>query len=304
MGGQDVGFLHVRTADEDDGPHRRGLHGGAREAPPVSRSRTSARCTRDRRDARGWAARRQHTRPGLDLRLPTTRFRGNQNLVGVGLVPARHASRRSRTRQQRLRRSPSNYPNDRWIARRQRPRGAGRTSTRRSASSRAATIAATTSSLAFGPASRQQPRGPAVAASAAAWTLHHRPAATTCSSATSTCTLLNMQFQSQDKFCGRARATTSGSTRRSPSARGITLPDRRRVQLHPRFAVSGQTANRRDARPQRAVRDRRLLLRHRAIRRIAGLTVRARPGYIFSLNGEWNQRRPGRGPLQPRNLIA
>jgi hypothetical protein len=36
------------------------------------------------------------------------------------------------------------------------------------------------------------------------------------------------------------------------------------------------------------LRDRRVLLRHRD-QTIFGLTVRARPGYIISLNGEWNQ---------------
>jgi len=103
---------------------------------------------------------------------------------------------------------------------------------------------------------------------------------------TASVTLANVQFQSQDQFAldvSRKFERLDAPFRISP---GITLPMGGEYN-YSRFALSGQTANRRT-----------LALNGRfetggfysGTRRqtIAGLTVRARPGYIFSLNGEWN----------------
>ena len=96
-----------------------------------------------------------------------------------------------------------------------------------------------------------------------------------------------MQFQSQDQFAVDASHSLRAARRaRFPSARASR--SRWAASTPTRGSrVSGQTANRRT-----------LALNGRfetggfysGTRRqtIAGLTIRARPGYIFSFNGEWN----------------
>ena len=97
-------------------------------------------------------------------------------------------------------------------------------------------------------------------------------------------------------------AQLRAARRAVPHQPGHHAADGRRVHL-PRVAVAGQTANRRM-----------LALNGRfetggfysGTRRqtIAGLTVRARPGYIFSFNGEWNHGGPGRGARSRRTCSA
>ena len=99
-------------------------------------------------------------------------------------------------------------------------------------------------------------------------------------------TLVNLQLQSQDQVAVEASHNHERLDAPFPIAPGITLP-MGGVYTYRRIAVAGQTANRRT-----------LALNGRfetgefysGTRRqtVTGLTIRARPGYIVSLNGEWN----------------
>ena len=80
---------------------------------------------------------------------------------------------------------------------------------------------------------------------------------------------------------------TCGSTVPSPSPRASRCPLGAEYRFT-RFAVRGQTANRRLLALNGRFETGGFYSGHRD-QTVLGLTVRARPGYIFSLNGEWNQ---------------
>ena len=163
VGAQDVGFLHVRTADE----HDRGFIGEEFTAARVKRrilAQSYVGGMYTRRDARGDGAAAHHTL-GFDVNLSTSQFRGNNNLVGVGLVSAREPSGREH-RHQRLwgRRRIPQRSLDLW---RQRPRSAAELQPggRLRGSPQ---LPALQPIRQLRPPSRQQPRGAAV-------TLHRQP---------------------------------------------------------------------------------------------------------------------------------
>jgi hypothetical protein len=100
-------------------------------------------------------------------------------------------------------------------------------------------------------------------------------------------TVLQVQFHSQDNFGVEIAPNYVRLERPFPISPGIILPAGAEYDFT-RFSIRGQTANRRllalNGRFETGgfysgTRDQTVL----------GLTIRARPGYIFSLNGEWNQ---------------
>ena len=196
--------------------HRRGLHGGARRSAGCSRSRTSARMY-TRRDQRARRRARRGTPPALDFRLATQQLPRLAEPRGHRLVPARRRDPASRAAT-----APSAPPSTTRTTGGTRAfdaqRGPGRTSTRRSASSRAATTAATRRSS----RSRRGPRGHRYIRQlhVRAATPTSRPTSTTsCSRAGSTSRSCEVQLHSQDNVRVRRRARrASGSTRRSRSA--------------------------------------------------------------------------------------
>ena len=96
-----------------------------------------------------------------------------------------------------------------------------------------------------------------------------------------------MQFQSQDNVGVEVDPHLRAARRPFAISPGITLPLGAEYRFT-RFARPRSDGEPPTARAQRALRDRRVLLGHRK-QTVLGLTVRARPGYIFSLNGEWNE---------------
>jgi hypothetical protein len=100
-------------------------------------------------------------------------------------------------------------------------------------------------------------------------------------------TAFSMQFHSQDNFGFEVDPTYVRLDRPFEISPGITMPMGAEYRFT-RFAVRGQTANRRVLALNGRFETGRFYSGHRD-QTVLGLTVRARPGYIISLNGEWNQ---------------
>jgi hypothetical protein len=99
-------------------------------------------------------------------------------------------------------------------------------------------------------------------------------------------TLVNLQLQSQDQVAVEASHSHERLDAPFPIAPGITLP-MGGVYTYRRFAVAGQTANRRMLALNGRFETGEFYSGTRE-QTVAGLTIRARPGYIVSFNGEWN----------------
>jgi hypothetical protein len=276
-GGQDIGFLHVRTGDEKEGVRRRGLPRRAREAADVP----AVLRRRDLHEPSGAAPGAHTTRTaGFDFRLATSRFRGNQNLNLAGWFL--HATQAERLDRRSAYGIALDYPNDRWFG------GINAREVQRNFDPSVGFVTRRdyrrfNQFVGWGPrpntrlVRRVQMNGGLEI---------FTDSTTTCSSATVGLTLMNLQLQSQDQVAVEASHNLERLDAPFPIAPGITLPMGGEYTFR-RIAVAGQTANRRV-----------LALNGRfetgefysGTRRqtIAGLTIRARPGYIFSLNGEWN----------------
>ena len=100
-------------------------------------------------------------------------------------------------------------------------------------------------------------------------------------------TVFNVQFHSQDNVGVEVDPTYVMLDRPFNIAPGITMPAGAEYRFT-RVAVRGQTANRRVLALNGRFETGGFYSGHRD-QTILGLTVRARPGYIISLNGEWNQ---------------
>ena len=110
VGAQDVGFLHVRTADERDS----GFIGEEFTAARVKRrilTQSYVGGIYTRRDARGDGVGAHHT-VGFDVNLSTAQFRGNENLVASGWFL--RESRPDVTSGTSAFGAGVEYPNDRW----------------------------------------------------------------------------------------------------------------------------------------------------------------------------------------------
>jgi hypothetical protein len=97
----------------------------------------------------------------------------------------------------------------------------------------------------------------------------------------------DVQFQSQDRFNVDMERNYTRLQVPFPISPGITLPAGAEYNFT-RFGVAGQTANFRTLALTGRFETGGFFSGHRH-QTILGLTVRARPGYIFSVNGEWNQ---------------
>jgi hypothetical protein len=280
VGAQDVGFLHVRSADDP-------------EAALTGEEFTVARVKRrmlaqsyvgglyTRRDARGGAS-GVHQTLGFDFNLSTAQFRGSENLVASGWFL--RESKPGVTSGTSALGAGIEYPNDRWtFGFNGREVGANfdpavgfvaRRSYRRY-----------NQFASFGPRPRntrivRQSRftGNVTLITNLRNELVERNVHGT---------LLNMQFQSQDNFTIEVDRNFIRLEAPFAISPRITLALGNSYNFT-RFAVSGQTANRRMLALNGRFETGGFFSGNRQ-QTILGLTVRARPGYIFSLNGEWNQ---------------
>jgi hypothetical protein len=280
VGAQEVGFLHVRTGADDDA----GFIGEEFTAARVKRrllQQSYIGGMYTRRDARGDTANASHT-AGVDFRLATSSFRGSQNLDATGWFL--RESRPGVTNGTSAFGVGLEYPNDRW---------SGGFNAREVQANFAPAVGFVARRnyrrynqfFGYGPRPRNSPvvrrlqfNGNLTIATDLQNQLVERNVGLT---------LLNMQFQSQENFS--IELDRNFVRLESPFAitPRITLP-MGTVYSFSRFSVGGQTANRRmlalNGRFETGgfysgTRDQAVL----------GLTVRARPGYIFSVNGEWNQ---------------
>ena len=110
-GAQDLGFLHVRTGD-DNGFGSEDFTVARVKRRLFTQSYVGALYTR--RDARTTAGEARHT-TGLDMSLATSRFRGSDNLELRAWVL--HATRPDTTKGNSAFGAILEYPNDRWYAR-------------------------------------------------------------------------------------------------------------------------------------------------------------------------------------------
>ncbi|HEU4688083.1 MAG TPA: DUF5916 domain-containing protein [Vicinamibacterales bacterium] len=100
-------------------------------------------------------------------------------------------------------------------------------------------------------------------------------------------TVFGVQFHSQDNFALEVDPSFVRLERPFTIVPGITMPAGSEYDFT-RFAIRGQTANRRVLALNGRFETGAFYSGHRD-QTVLGLTVRARPGYIVSLNGEWNQ---------------
>ncbi len=279
IGGQDVGLLHVRTGDEDDN----GLVGEDFTVARLKRrllrqSYLGALYTR--RDARGDRLDASHT-GGVDLRLATSTFLGNQNLEGAAWFL--HANRPGVTRGNNAFGGSIVYPNDRWDA---------RVEMREVQAAFNPSVGFVTRrnyrryqpQLTFGPRPntrwvRRFVTGPALDV--------QTDLQNNLLLRTMTLNILETQMQSQDSFAFSISRTRERLDAPFAINRNIELPAGAEYE-YARFQFRGQTANRRvlAASWRYEVGDFYSGTRRQTV---LGLTLRARPGYIVYLNGEWNE---------------
>ena len=280
MGAQDVGLLHVRTGDDMD-------------AAMIGEDFTVARVKRrmlqqsyvgaiyTRRDARGDGIEPSHT-AGVDVRLATSRFLGSQNLSATGW--ALHAARPGVASRNNAFGVFIDYPNDLW---------SGRLGLREVQQDFDPTVGFVTRagfrryapSITFAP----RPRG-------------HRyirqfqfgPDLELLTDLKNdllerivTMRVLGMEFHSQDEFFAEVLPTYVRLDTPFGISRDIILPTGTEYD-YTRYAIEGRTANRRVLAINGRYETGGFYSGTRS-QTSAGLIVRARPGYILYLNGEWNQ---------------
>jgi len=278
-GSQDVGFLHVRTgSDEDEGFIGEDFTAARVKRRLFQQSYVGAIFTN--RFAHDLGAGSSQT-AGADFRLATSRFRDNQNLNLSGWFL--HTRRPEVTTRRSAYGIAIDYPNDRWY---------GGFNAREVQTNFDPQVGFVTRRhyrrynqfVGFGP----RPRNSTVVrrvqfnGGLEVFTDLHN----TLLERNVNLTLLNMQFQSQDQFAVDASRTYERLDAPFPISPGITLPMGGEY-TYSRFALSGQTANRRTLAFNGRFETGGFYSGTRR-QTIAGLTVRARPGYIFSFNGEWN----------------
>ena len=280
VGAQDVGFLHVRTADERDS----GFIGEEFTAARVKRrilTQSYVGGIYTRRDARGDGVAPHHT-VGFDVNLSTAQFRGRDNLVATGWFL--RESRPDVSSGTSAFGAGVEYPNDRWTF------GANAREVQANFNPAVGFVARRNyrrynQYASFGP----RPRDSRVVRQ-----YRYTGNVTLITNLRNELvernihgTLLNVQFQSQDTFAvelDRNFILLEAPFAISP---GITLPAGNSYNFT-RFALTGQTANRRMLALTGRFETGGFFSGTRQ-QTVLGLTVRARPGYIFSLNGEWNQ---------------
>jgi hypothetical protein len=284
LGGQDVGLLHVRSGTGDD-------HEFVGEDFTVARvkrrvfQQSYIGALYTRRAARDTGAGASHT-AGVDFRLATSRFLGNQNLNATGWLlhtsgPAVDGAGAGRSNAFGV---FVEYPNDRWSA---------RVGAREVQANFDPEVGFVTRrdyrryqpGLTFAP----RPQGHRYVRR-----LEFSANADVLTSTTNhllerslSVTLLGVELHSQDSFGIELNPTHERLDAPFTIAPGIVLPLGAQY-TYTRVALRGQTANRRvlaiNGRYETGgfySGDRRQV--------VAQLNVRARPGYLVYLNGEWNQ---------------
>jgi hypothetical protein len=280
VGSQDVGFLHVRTGDDSD----LNLAGEEFTAARVKRrmlAQSYVGGMYTRRDARATGDGASHTM-GVDFALSTATFRGNQNLTTNGWFL--RESRPGVTSGTSAYGVALEYPNDRWSG------GVNFREVQANFDPSVGFVARRnyrrySQFLTFGP----RPRNNRVVRQ-----YRYTADVTTFTNLRNELTErslylspLNVQFQSQDNFHIDVLRNYIRLENPFTINAGITLPVGNEYAVT-RFAVVGQTANFRTL----ALNGRFEtggFFSGRRHQTVLGLTVRARPGHIFVVNGEWNQ---------------
>jgi hypothetical protein len=280
MGDQDVGLLHVRTGDDVDASMiGEDFTVGRVKRRMFQQSYVGAIYTR--RDARGDGIDASHTL-GVDMRLATSSFLGSQNLAATAW--ALHASRPGLTANNNAFGVFIDYPNDLW---------SGRLGLREVQSLFDPTVGFVTRtgfrryapSISYAPRPsghryiRQFEFGPEIEVLTDLENdLLERNI---------TLRALQVEFHSQDRFT--VEVLPSYVRLDSPFAisRSITLPAGSRYEFT-RYAIEGRTANRRTLAVEGRYETGGFYSGTRN-QTVLALAVRASPGYILYLNGEWNQ---------------
>ena len=280
VGAQDVGFLHVRTADERDS----GFIGEEFTTARVKRrilAQSYVGGIYTRRDARGDGVGAHHT-VGFDVNLSTAQFRGNDNLVASGWYL--RESRPGVTSGTSAFGAGFEYPNDRWTY------GANAREVGANFAPAVGFVARRNyrrynQFVSFGP----RPRNSRVVRQ-----YRYTGNVTLITNLRNELVernvhgqLLNVQFQSQDNFSVELDRNFIRLEAPFAISPGIILPAGNSYAFT-RFAITGQTANRRMLALNGRFETGGFFSGSRN-QTVLGLIVRARPGYIFSLNGEWNQ---------------
>ena len=286
VGSHDVGILHVRSGEDE----RAGFIGEDFTAARIKTrifQQSYIGGVYTRRDARTGPGDASHT-AGLDFRLATSRFLGSQNLSATGWFL--HARRPGVSSRNNAFGVFVEYPNDLWTARfgaREVQDGFDPTVgfvTRRDYRRYQPT-------LAYAP----RPRNHRF--------IRRLEMNTNVDILTNVrnellersfgFTLLDVQFHSQDGVGVELTPTHERLDAPFTLARGITLPMGAQYD-YTRFALRGQTASRRvlslNGRYERGG-----FYSGSREQTVLQLTLRARPGYIFYLNGEWNEVRLDEG---------
>ena len=286
MGGQDVGLLHVRTGDDEDNNMVGEDFTVARVKRRVlQQSYFGAMYTR--RDVPDDAADASHT-VGLDFRLATSGFRGSQNLSATGWLL--HANRPGISSASNAFGVLIDYPNDRWAAsfsarevQRNFDPAVGFV-TRRD-------FRRYTPSLTFGP----RPRGHRF--------IRRFQFGSTLDVLTDlnnqlleravNLTLFDLQLHTQDAFGVELVPTHERLDAPFEISRGVVLPMGAEYD-YTRLQFRGQTANRRIVALNGRFETGSFYsgTRHQTVVQV---TLRARPGYIVYMNGEWNEVRLAEG---------
>ena len=286
VGSHDVGLLHVQSADDDEA----GMIG---ENFTVARVKTRILqqsylgALYTRRDARHDTAGASHT-AGIDFRLATSRFLGSQNLSATGWLL--HAVRPGVDGRNNAFGLFVEYPNDRWTAR------FGAREVQRDFDPSVGFVTRRDyrryqPGLEFAPRPRAHRYIRRFLFGANVDVLTDTRNALLERSAS--LTVLDVQLHSQDSFGVDVRPSHERLDQPFTIARGITLPLGAEYS-YTRYAVRGGTANRRvlalNGRHERGG-----FYSGTRNQTVVQLTVRARPGYIVYLNGEWNQVRLAEG---------
>jgi hypothetical protein len=280
LGSQDVGVMHVRTGDD-----------GTLAAEDFTVARVKRRVLRQsyvggiytRRAPVGGAGTARQT-AGVDLRVATSRFRGSQNLEGNAWFL--RAARPGVTTGTSAFGATVAYPNDRWDA---------RVDMREVQENFDPAIGFVTrrNFRRYQPALTFAPR-PANSRYVRRYVMGLAGDVQTSLGndllvRTVTANLFEAQFQSQDSVGVAATHTRERLDSDFAISRSVTLPSGRQYDFA-RVRIYGQTANRRvlALNGRYEVGD---FYSGTRTQTITQFTVRARPGYIFYLNGEWNDVR-------------
>src|SRR5688572_6198870 len=280
VGAQDVGFLHVRTAqDHDDGFISEEFTAARVKRRILTQSYVGGIYTR--RDARGDGVAPHHT-VGFDVNLSTAQFRGRDNLVASAWYL--RESRPDVSSGTSAYGAGVEYPNDRWTF------GANAREVQANFNPAVGFVARRNyrrynQFASFGP----RPRDSRVVRQSRftgnltlITNLRNEMVERNVHG-----TLLNVQFQSQETLSVELDRNFIRLEAPFAISPGITLPAGNSYSFT-RFAVTGQTASRRMLALTGRFETGGFFSgsRHQTL---LGLTLRARPGYIFGLNGEWNQ---------------